>query len=127
MGEPAPLFSLPSLLGSPVELSAYRELLADHTEAIRIAPNLYHSAKSFFGQTAAPFPFVCDRDKRLYSVYGLGDRGALVASRTAGVSFSTRHREGGRRHLGARGLARRGPDRDGAGRRRARRLDTRTL
>jgi peroxiredoxin len=118
VGEPAPLFALPSLLGSTVELSAYRgrrnviiwfsrgftcpfcleymngisdgygQLLADHTEVIQIAPNLYDSAKSFFGQTAAPFPFVCDPDKRLYAVYGLGDRGALVASRTAVVSFS---------------------------------------
>jgi peroxiredoxin len=118
VGEPAPLFSLPSLLGRTVELSAYRglrnvivwfsrgftcpfcleymngirdgygELLADHTEVIQIAPNLYESAKRFFRDTPAPFPFVCDPDKRLYAVYGLGDRGALVASRTAVVSFS---------------------------------------
>jgi peroxiredoxin len=118
VGEPAPLFSLPSLSGRTVELTAYRghrnvivwfsrgftcpfcleymngisdgyrELLADHTEVIQIAPNLLGSARNFFRETAAPFPFVCDPDKRLYAVYGLGDRGALVASRTAIVSFS---------------------------------------
>jgi peroxiredoxin len=117
VGEPAPLFSLPSLLGPTIELSAYRgqrnvivwfsrgftcpfclqymngigdgyvELLADHTEVIPIAPNLLGSARSFFSEAPAPFPFVCDADKRLDAVYGLGDRGALIATRTAVVSF----------------------------------------
>ena len=31
---------------------------------------------------------MCDPDKRLYAVYGLGDRGALEAGRAAVVSFS---------------------------------------
>lgn len=118
VGEPAPLFSLPSLLGSTVELSAYRghrnvivwfsrgftcpycldymngiaegygAMLSEHTEVIQVAPNLLESAKTFFGQQTAPYPFVCDPDKRLYAVYGLGDRGALAASRSAVVSFS---------------------------------------
>jgi putative peptide zinc metalloprotease protein len=118
VGQPAPLFSLPSLLGSTVELSGYRGRrnvivwfsrgftcpycldymngiiegyathLADHTEVIQVAPNLLEGAKAFFGPATAPYPFVCDPDKRLYAVYGLGDRGALEASRTAMVSFS---------------------------------------
>ena len=118
VGQPAPLFSLPSLVGNTVDLSGYRGRrnviiwfsrgftcpycldymngisegytthLAEHTEVIQVAPNLLESAKSFFGQVTAPYPFVCDPDKRLYAVYGLGDRGALEASRTAMVSFS---------------------------------------
>jgi hypothetical protein len=54
----------------------------------------------------APVLFVCDPDKRLYAVYSLGDRGALVATRTAVVSFSHAVAKG-RRDVGARRLARR--------------------
>ena len=52
-------------------------------EVIQIAPNLLESARTFFRDAASPFPFVCDPDKRLYAVYGLGDLGALTATRTA--------------------------------------------
>jgi putative peptide zinc metalloprotease protein len=31
---------------------------------------------------------VCDPDKRLYAVYGLGDKGALAATRAGVVSFA---------------------------------------
>ena len=53
-----------------------------------MAPNLLESARRYFGQSILPFPFICDPDKRLYAVYGLGDRRALEATRTAVVSFA---------------------------------------
>jgi peroxiredoxin len=114
----APLFGLRSVQGDPVDLAAYRgqlnvvlwfsrgftcpfcraymdgiangyaELRQSGTEVIQIAPNLLESARTFFRDSASPFPFVCDPDKRLYAVYGLGDLGALAATRTALVSFS---------------------------------------
>ena len=118
VGQPAPLFSLTSVQGEPVELASYRghrnvvvwfsrgftcpfcriymegmregyELLrATDTEIIQVGPNLLQSARIFFGHSPTPYPFVCDPDKRLFAVYGLGDRGALEATRSAVVSFS---------------------------------------
>jgi peroxiredoxin len=116
-GQPAPAFALPALQGGTVELAAYHgrcnvllwfsrgftcpfcrthmagfvegyeRLRAAETEVIQVAPNLVDGARSFFGESAPPYPFVCDPDKRLYAVYGLGDRGALEATRSAVVSF----------------------------------------
>jgi len=54
----------------------------------RGAPSHLQAARIFFGHSPTPFPFVCDPDKRLFAVYGLGDRGALEATRSAVVSFS---------------------------------------
>jgi peroxiredoxin len=118
IGEPAPLFSLPSLSGATVDLASYRgranvvvwfsrgftcpfcrvytdgvragyeALRAAETEVIQVAPNLLNSARRYFGESILPFPFVCDPDKRLYAVYGLGDLRALEATRTAVVSFA---------------------------------------
>ena len=118
VGERAPMFALPSIQGAMVDLAAYRgqlnvivwfsrgftcpfcltymdgiragyeRLAGTGTEVIQVAPNLLEAARNFFAGSAAPFPFVCDPDKRLYAMYGLGDRGALDASRTAVVSFS---------------------------------------
>ena len=118
VGAQAPLFALPSVRGPMVDLAAYRTrrnvvvwfsrgftcpfcrvytdnirtgyeaLLASGTEIIQIAPNLLESARRYFGPDPLPFPFVCDPDKRLYAVYGLGDRGVLEATRTAVVSFA---------------------------------------
>jgi putative peptide zinc metalloprotease protein len=118
VGDVAPVFALASVQGSTVELAAYRghrnvvvwfsrgftcpfclgymdgiregyqNLVGVETEVIQVAPNMLASARSFFGNSPAPFPLVCDPDKRLYAVYGLGDRGALEATRTAVVSFS---------------------------------------
>ena len=118
VGSPAPLFGLRSVQGDTVELAAYRGhadvvvwfsrgftcpfcraymdgiaggytgLRAAGVEVIQIAPNLLESARTFFRDSASPFPFVCDPDKRLYAVYGLGDLGALEATRSALVSFS---------------------------------------
>jgi peroxiredoxin len=68
--------------------AGYAELQAADTEVIQIAPNLLDAARRFFGREPLPFPFVCDPDKRLYAVYGLGERGALEATRTAVVSFA---------------------------------------
>jgi len=118
VGQAAPLFSLTSVQGDPVELASYRgrrnvvvwfsrgftcpfcriymdgmsegyeTLQTMGTEIIQVGPNLLQSARIFFGHSPTPFPFVCDPDKRLYAVYGLGDRGALEATRSAVVSFS---------------------------------------
>lgn len=118
IGEMAPRFSLPSLSGAEVDLASYRgrsnvviwfsrgftcpfcrvytdgvragywALQASETEVIQVAPNLLESARRYFGDSILPFPFVCDPDKRLYAVYGLGDRRALEATRTAVVSFA---------------------------------------
>ena len=118
IGEMAPRFSLPSLSGAEVNLASYlgrsnvvvwfsrgftcpfcrvytdgvragyKALQAADTEVIQVAPNLLESARRYFGQSILPFPFVCDPDKRLYAVYGLGDRRALEATRTAVVSFA---------------------------------------
>ena len=118
IGEMAPRFSLPSLSGAEVNLTSYRgrsnvvvwfsrgftcpfcrvytdgvragyqALLDADTEVIQVAPNLLESARRYFGESILPFPFVCDPDKRLYAVYGLGDRRALEATRTAVVSFA---------------------------------------
>ncbi len=117
-GEMAPQFTLPSVQGGTVDLAAYRgrrnvviwfsrgftcpfcrsymegiiegyeSLRITETEVIQVAPNLLESARRFFGLAGVPYPFVCDPDKRLYAVYGLGDRGALEATRTAVVSFA---------------------------------------
>ena len=114
----APAFSLPSLRGAVVDLASYRgrrnvvvwfsrgftcpfcrvytdgmragytALREADTEIIQVAPNLLDSARRFFAQAPLPFPFVCDPDKRLYAVYGLGDVGALEATKTAVVSFA---------------------------------------
>jgi hypothetical protein len=66
----------------------YERLQATGTELIQVGPNLLQSARVFFGQDPTPYPFVCDPDKRLFAVYGLGDRGALEATRSAVVSFT---------------------------------------
>ena len=118
VGQSAPLFSLPSVRGPMVDLASYRErhnvvvwfsrgftcpfcrtytdgirssyeeLQRAETEVIQVAPNLLESARRYFGPSSLPFPFVCDPDKRLFAVYGLGDRGVLEATRTAVVSFA---------------------------------------
>jgi len=118
VGQMAPQFALPSLRGDMVDLAAYRgrrnvvvwfsrgftcpfcrvytdgmragyeALRAADTEIIQVAPNLHDSARRFFAQSPLPFPFVCDPDKRLYAVYGLGNIGALEATKTAVVSFA---------------------------------------
>lgn len=118
IGQMAPVFALPSLRGVMVDLASYRgrrnvvvwfsrgftcpfcrvytdgmragyeALRTADTEIIQVAPNLLDSARRFFAQSPLPYPFVCDPDKRLYAVYGLGDIGALEATKTAVVSFA---------------------------------------
>jgi peroxiredoxin len=118
VGQLAPRFMLPSVQGPTIELDAYRGrqsvivwfsrgftcpfcrgymqgviegyqgLLTHATEVIQVTPNLLESARSFFRPRPVPYPVVCDPDKRLYAVYGLGDRGVLAATRAAAVSFS---------------------------------------
>lgn len=123
VGQPAPDFQLPSVQGTAVSLSQYRHqnslilwfsrgitcnfcrsymqgfenehdnLRSHGIEVVQIAPNLLQSAQRFF-TTYPPYPFVCDPEKRLYALYGLGDRGVLTAAKTAVVSFATAAREG---------------------------------
>ena len=118
VGDPAPTFTIPALDGRSVQLATYRgrrnvivwfsrgftcpycrssmngvideyQRLRDvQTEVIQVAPNLLESARAFFGSETVPYPFICDPDKRLYAVYGLGDRGALAATRAGVVSFA---------------------------------------
>ena len=118
VGQPAPLFSLTSVQGGTIDLATYRGrsnvvvwfsrgftcpfcrvymdgmtegydgLREAGTEIIQVGPNLLQAARIFFGHSPTPYPFVCDPDKRLFAVYGLGDRGALEATRSAVVSFS---------------------------------------
>ena len=68
--------------------AGYQALRAAETEVIQVARNLLESARRYFGEAILPFPLVCDPDKRLNAVYGLGDRRALEATRTAVVSFA---------------------------------------
>jgi peroxiredoxin len=123
VGQLAPDFRLPSVQGTAVSLSHYRNqanlilwfsrgltcnfcrsymqsfeteydnLRAQGIEVIQIAPNLLESAQRFFTKSP-PFPFVCDPEKRLYALYGLGDRGVLAAAQMTVVSFATAAREG---------------------------------
>ena len=111
VGHPAPLFSLTSVQGSTVELATYRGhcnvvvwfsrgfpcpfcriymegMMEGSRTSRRGAPSHLQAARIFFGHSPTPFPFVCDPDKRLFAVYGLGDRGAFEATRSAVVSFS---------------------------------------
>jgi peroxiredoxin len=118
VGQLAPIFALPSLRGAMVDLASYRgrrnvvvwfsrgftcpfcrvytdgmragyeALRTADTEIIQVVPNLLDSARRFFAQSPLPYPLVCDPDKRLYAVYGLGDVGALEATKTAVVSFA---------------------------------------
>jgi putative peptide zinc metalloprotease protein len=69
-------------------MNAYRELVTHETEVIQVSPNLLESARVFLRNSDLPYPFVCDPDKRLYALYGLGDRGVLEATRNTVVSFS---------------------------------------
>ncbi|HTO11813.1 MAG TPA: redoxin domain-containing protein [Candidatus Binatia bacterium] len=118
VGDVAPPFTLPSLRGAMIDLTSYRgkrnvvvwfsrgftcpfcrahtdgmragyaELQAADTEVIQVAPNPLDAARRFFGPAPLPFPVICDPDKWLYTVYGLGERGALEATKTAVVSFA---------------------------------------
>src|SRR5262249_61921453 len=68
--------------------AGYAALRATDTEIVQVAPNVLGSARRFFAQSPLPFPFVCDPDKRLYAVYGLGVVCAMDATRTALVTFA---------------------------------------
>jgi peroxiredoxin len=117
VGDMAPEFTLPSLQGMQIALSSYRSkrhvvlwfsrgftcnfcrnymqsvidaypaMQAANIEVIQVSPNLLDSARSYF-DAGPPFPFVCDPDKRMYAVYGLGDRGVLEATRNMVISFT---------------------------------------
>lgn len=118
VGDKAPAFELPSIQGEQITLANYQPghnvilwfsrgftcnfcrgymadliagqpaLRAAGLEIIQVAPNLYQTAQDYFRADRPPFPFICDPDKRLYAVYGLGDAGALVATRNTVVSFA---------------------------------------
>lgn len=118
VGEPAPLFELPSIQGQTISLADYRDkqnvilwfsrgftcnfcrnhmsdmtrnyeaVQAINTEIIQVSPNLFNTAQQFFPPETPRFPFICDPDKRLYAVYGLGDRGVLEATKNTVISFT---------------------------------------
>lgn len=124
VGQLAPDFSLPTIQGETISLadytgkcnillwfsrgftcnfcrghmdniaSGYDELIDNGVEMIQIAPNLLETAQRYFEPKMPRYPFICDPDKRLYAVYGLGDRGSLEATRNTFVSFSTAFRTG---------------------------------
>jgi peroxiredoxin len=117
VGDLAPEFTLPSLQGTQVSLNSYRgnrhvvlwfsrgftcnfcrnymqsvieaypAMQTAGIEVIQVAPNLLDSARAYFDD-GPPFPFVCDPDKRMYAVYGLGDRGVLEATKNMVISFT---------------------------------------
>lgn len=123
VGTLAPPFTLPSIQGPLISLANYTKerrvilwfsrgftcnfcrnymkgiiedyplLQANDIEVIQVSPNLLETARLYF-QEMPPFPFVCDPDKRLYAVYGLGDKGVLEASKNTFVAFSTAFRTG---------------------------------
>ena len=118
VGDQAPTFELPSIQGDQISLAEYQanssiilwfsrgftcnfcrgfmaDLIAGQAalraaglEIVQVAPNLYQTAQDYFRTDLPPFPFICDPDKRLYAVYGLGDAGALAATRNTVVSFA---------------------------------------
>ena len=123
VGDPAPHFTLPAIQGGQVSLadyhgrsriilwfsrgftcnfcrrymqlilSRYDEMIAHEIEVVQIAPNLLETARLYF-DPATPYPFICDPDKRLYAVYGLGDRGVLEAQKNTFISFGTAFLQG---------------------------------
>ena len=92
VGQPAPLFTLPSVQGPTIDLKSYRGhqsvivwfsrgftchfcrgymqgviegyqgLLAQATEIIQVTPNFLESARAFFRPDPVPYPVVCDPD-----------------------------------------------------------------
>jgi peroxiredoxin Q/BCP len=118
VGNPAPKFTLPAIQGGQISLadyhgrsrvilwfsrgftcnfcrgymqlvvSSYNEMVAHEIEVLQVAPNLLETSRLFF-DPATPYPFICDPDKRLYAVYGLGDRGVLEAQKNTFISFGT--------------------------------------
>ena len=72
----------------------YEALLSHGVELIQVAPNLMDAARIFFADDPPLYPFICDPDKRLFAVYGLGDQGVLQAARNTVVSLVDATRKG---------------------------------
>ncbi len=112
----APTFTLDSVQGSPIRLadyqnhsnvllwfsrgftcpfcraymaqlqSAYNDFRGKQTEILQIGPNAVSRARQYFRTYQLFFPYLCDPDKRLYSVYGMADQGPIQAQKnTAAV------------------------------------------
>ena len=124
VGRPAPQFELTSVQGQPINLThyhnqrnvilwfsrgfqchfcrgnmarvsaGYEALLSQGIELIQVAPNLPEAAQIFFADEPPTYPFVCDPDKQLFAVYGLGDQGVLQAARNTVVSLVDAQRKG---------------------------------
>jgi peroxiredoxin len=118
VGDLAPEFTLPSVQGQQISLSSYRDncrvvlwfsrgftchfcrqfmrkielgykaLTANQVEVLQVTPNLLETTRLYFDPTTQ-YPFICDPDKRLFAVYGLGDLGVLEAQKNTAVSFGT--------------------------------------
>jgi peroxiredoxin len=74
--------------------AGYEALVAREIELIQIAPNLPEAAQIFFADDLPIYPFICDPDKRLFAVYGLGDEGILSAARNTIISLVDANRLG---------------------------------
>jgi peroxiredoxin len=124
VGQTAPDFELASVQGRPITLAHYRSqrnvilwfsrgfhchfcrgnmarvsagyeaLISNEIELIQVAPNLLEGARIFFADDMPIYPFVCDPDKQLFAVYGLGDEGVLKAARNTVVSLVDAARKG---------------------------------
>lgn len=118
VGNHAPSFTLPAIQGGQISLAdyygrsrvilwfsrgfacnfcrrymqliieRYEDLVAQAIEVVQVNPNLLETSRLYF-DLATPYPFVCDPDKRLYAVYGLGARGVLEAQKNTLISFGT--------------------------------------
>ncbi|MFK7801421.1 MAG: redoxin domain-containing protein [Anaerolineae bacterium] len=75
-------------------ITGYNKLVENNIEIIQVSPNLHQSAVNFFGKNPPPFPMICDPDKRLFRTYGIGDKGALVASQSMVKAFTTAAKRG---------------------------------
>lgn len=67
--------------------SSYRDFQASGTEILQISPNLLTKARDYFRTLQLVFPFLCDPEKRLYTTYGLVDRGPIDASKNILTTF----------------------------------------
>jgi peroxiredoxin len=124
VGQPAPLFELRSVQGQTIRLTDYQDqrrlilwfsrgfqchfcrgnmeristgyeaLVAHDIELIQVAPNLPEAAQIYFANELPIYPFVCDPDKRLFAIFGLGDEGILSAARNTIISLVDAKRVG---------------------------------
>lgn len=62
--------------------SAASDFRAQQTEVIQVSANVLTRARQYFQTSPLIFPYLCDPEKRLYSAYGLEDRGLVEAGKS---------------------------------------------